>query len=350
MKRIYIDSLNEGAKIDDVFLVASKSVLKTRDGKPFLKLKLADKTGQIDAVRWGASDTEISAFDENDYAIVYGSVNTYNGSLQLTLDSCRKHHGDIDPADFIRCSERDPKEMLSELREIVRSITNPTLSKLLNHFFANTEFARTFSQAPAAKSVHHAYVGGLIEHTLNVTRTCMALAELYPNVNRDLMVTGAILHDIGKVEEFVWSGAITYSEAGHFIGHVVGGAMMVKQAANSIKGFDPVLSLTLQHIVISHHGTTEFGSPKPPQCIEAMLINHADDLDAKVAIFETAISESEENGYFTKNNYFLNRPVFKGLRDEIIAKDTVTPSQPKSANEGGLDLFAVEGRDLFSDK
>lgn len=337
MKRVYVQDLREGLKIDDVFVVASKSVANARNGSRYLRLKLTDRTGTIDAVKWNVSDTEVVGFGENEPMHVRGTAGTYNGELQLTVDSFQKPTYPVDPADFLRASERDPDEMLADLRLILGSVTNPDLARLLSAFLDDPEFAGKFRQAPAAKSVHHAWVGGLLEHTLNVVRSCAALADLYPQADRDILLTAAALHDIGKIDEYACSVTIGFTDSGHLIGHIVGGAMMVKEAAESIEGFDPLLSLALQHAVLAHHGTKEFGSPKRPKSLEAYLLHVADDLDAKVEMFRRAISESDENGedgLFTKKHFHLDRPIFKGLGRQPEAGD--------SSDEGDLDLFAVD--------
>jgi 3'-5' exoribonuclease len=337
MKRIYVRDLREGLKIDDVFAVASKSVANARNGSRYLRLKLTDRTGTIDAVKWNASDAEVMSFGENELMHVRGTAGTYNGELQLTVDSLQKPNYPVDPADFLRVSERDPDEMLADLRLILGSVTSPDLSRLVWSFFDDPEFASKFRQAPAAKSVHHAWVGGLLEHTLNVVRSCAALADLYPQADRDLLLTAAALHDIGKIDEYACSVTIRFTDAGHLIGHVVGGTMMVKEAAESIEGFNPLLSLALQHAVLAHHGTKEFGSPKRPKSLEAYLLHVADDLDAKVEMFRKAISDSDENGedgLFTKRHLYLDRPIFKGLNRQ--------PETADSRDESDLDLLAVD--------
>lgn len=351
MKNIFVENLREGSRADDVFLVASKAVLNTRDGKPFLKLRLSDRTGHLDAVKWGATEPEIASFGENDYIRVSGAVRTYNGGLQLTVESLRRSDQTVDPADFVKCSSQDPDMMMRELTGLLRDVADSHLSKLLARFLEDEDFVRRFRSAPAAKSIHHACVGGLLEHTLNVTRACAAIAGLYPHVDRGLLVTGAFLHDIGKTEEYAWSGSIDFTEAGHLVGHVVGGAMMVKAAADSIDGFDPILSLVLQHMILAHHGTREFGSPKQPKSIEAMILHLADDLDAKVAVFEEAIRQSDgsgEEGLFTKKHFLLERPLFKGMRaQDVPARDQ---AQPRTDDAADLDLFAVNPRrDPFAD-
>lgn len=348
MKRFYVTNLREGTKVDDVFLVVSKSVASTRSGSPFLKIRLADKTGEVEAVKWEATESEISRLTEDDYVLVHGNVNSYKDNLQVQLDSFQRNGEPVDPSDFLRCTERDPKQMMSEFLGIISSVSNPHLRQLLDSFFKNSELAKAFCQAPAAKSLHHAYIGGLLEHSLGVVKGCAAIAGVYPDVDKDVLLTAGALHDIGKIEEFVWSSSIKYSEAGNLVGHVVGGAMMVKEAASRIPGFDPLLSLMLQHMILSHHGLKEYGSPKQSECIEAEILHHADDMDAKVSMFSQWIEESDDNGedgLFTKKHFNLDRPLFKGLRNQKVIRDTIPGEEPN------LDLLTVHvDYDPFADE
>lgn len=342
LKRYYIANLREGAKIEDVFLVASRSIANTRTGAQFLKLRLCDKTGFIDAVKWDASEPEAAKVIENGYLFVQGSVRTYNGGLQITVESCRRCDEDVDPSDFIAASERDPAEMMRELRGALKSVRNPSLVKLIAAFLDDEAFVGRFAECPAAKSVHHAYVGGLLEHTLGVVKCCAALAEVYPAVDRDILLTAAALHDIGKVDEFDWSGAVRYSDAGHLIGHIAGGATMVAQAVSSIEGFDPLLGMAVQHAVLAHHGELEYGSPKRPKSLEAVMLHFADDMDAKAAIFAQAIRDAERNGdsgLFTKKHHFLERPLFRGLPRQEQAENT---EDGEAAELFDADLFAAD--------
>lgn len=347
MKKLFVANLRDGARVEDVFLVASKSVASTRAGSPYLKMKLADKTGQIDAIKWDVGESEISRLREDDYILVHGIVKTYNDSLQVGIDSFERWGEAVDPSDFIASSSRDPDEMMSEFLGLIGRVSDANPRLLLDGFFADEEFVRKFREAPAATRNHHAYVGGLLEHTINVVKTCIALAGLYPQVHADLLITGAALHDIGKVDEFVWSGAIKYSDEGNLVGHVVGGAMMVRQAIAAIDGFDPMMALTLQHMILSHHGRLEYGSPKLPQCFEAAMLHHADEMDAQISMFEIAIRESDESGsdsLFTKRHHLLDRPIFKGL-DRAGAGNGLSAGE-----EPDLEGFAVDpGFDPFAD-
>jgi len=328
MKRVYVKDLVEGLRVDDAFVVASKSVGSTRSGSPYLRLRLADRTGAICAVKWNATEAEIAAFGEKDIVRVRGTAGNYQEELQLTLDSCRKADEPVDPADFLPVSQRDPDEMLAELKLILSTIRCPSLSQLLRRFFDDPEFIGAFREAPAAKRAHHAWVGGLLEHTLGVVRACAALADLYPRVDRDLLLTAAALHDAGKIEEYTWSAAIGTSDSGYLIGHLVSATVMVREAAESVDGFDQITSLALQHAILAHHGFKEFGSPKRPKSIEAQVLHMADDLDAKVEMMRQFIDESDssgEGGLFTKRHKLLDRHIFRGANRQRAA--------PASADE-----------------
>lgn len=344
MKRQYVDSLREGARVEDAFLIQSKTVGRTKSGVPFLKLRLSDKTGAIDCVKWEATEGEIAKSGEGEFIFVHGAARIYNGDVQLTIDSFHKAEA-VDPVDFLPTCERDQDEMMVELASLLHQVHDPHLTALLASFFNDCDFAERFKQAPAAKSAHHAYLGGLLEHTLNVIRTCAALADLYPQVNRDLLIAAAALHDIGKTAEFDWSRAIIYSESGQLVGHLVGGAMMVRDAAAKIEDFDELMSLALQHMILAHHGSREYGSPIEPKSIEALMLHQADDLDAKAAMVEQAIKEHEragDSGLFTKKHYFLDRPIFKGIPGRQ------QPAAPEPGEEFNTDLFAAD-IDPFAD-
>ncbi|MCL5105346.1 MAG: HD domain-containing protein [Armatimonadetes bacterium] len=340
MKKLYVSNLREGLRVEEIFLVASKSVSSTRGGSPYLKMRLVDRTGGIDAIKWSITESETARLDEDDYILVHATVRSYNDSPQLTIESFQKWGDSIDPADFIRSSDKDPEQMMSALNDLLGQITNQQLKGLLDKIFSDEKLARKFRQAPAAKSVHHAYVSGLLEHTLNVTRACARLADLYPQADRDLLLTGAVLHDIGKIDEYVWTGSIKLSDEGNLVGHIVGGAMMVKRITDEIDGFDPLLSLALQHMILAHHGTREWGSPKLPKSIEALMLHIADDLDAKVAMYEKAIEESDETGergLFTKRHHLLNHPIFKGHRTRLPNSGGGDEDE-----EPDLELFTVD--------
>lgn len=347
MKRHFVSELREGAKIEEVFLLASKSVGNTRAGQPFLKMKLSDRSGTMDAVKWNATPTDLSCISEMDFIVARGTVGIYNGEMQMVVESLHKHTDKIDAADFLAKTKCDVEAMLKELHGILAEIKNASLGKLLAAFFDDEATIAKFREAPAATKLHHACIGGLLEHTLNVVRSSAALADLYPEADKDLVITAAALHDIGKIDEYEWSTALRFTDAGHLVGHVVGSTMMAKQAADAIEGFDPLLNLALQHAILAHHGMKEYGSPKQPKSLEAMIVHAADELDANVGMHQKSVAESEHEGtlgLFTKRHFILNRPLFKGIPkvcDSAVLPEPSFDSEAISA-ETNYDPFAEE--------
>lgn len=318
-KRQYVKDLKTDDRVEDLFVVSSKSVGQTYRGTPFLKLKLIDKTGEIDAVKWDASDADLEKASENEVVRLIGKVSTYRDSPQIEITSLQRAGTDCDPSDFVRSSPHDLVAMAAEFRDTLAQVKHPGLDKLLCAAFGDEERFAGFTQAPAARSMHHAYVGGLLEHTLSVMRTCAVLAGRYPSVNKELLLAGAALHDIGKIEEFDWRASISYSDVGNFVGHVVLGAILVRRLVDEIPEIDKSYALQLEHMVIAHHGQKEYGSPKRPKTLEAMILHMADDLDAKIFQIETAVADSRakgEPGQFTRFVKGLDRPVFKGYPED----------------------------------
>ncbi len=341
-KRQFVKDLKTDDRVDDLFVVASKSVGQTYRGTPFLKLRLVDKTGQIDAVKWDANDADIEKASEDDIIHVVGKVSLYRENPQIEITTLQRGGKETDPSDFVRSSPHDLVAMAAEFRSVLAQVKSPGLVKLLCAVFDDEERFAGFTQAPAAKSMHHAYVGGLLEHTLNVMKTCATLAQRYESVNKELLLTGAALHDIGKIEEFNWRASISYSDIGNFVGHIVRGAMLVKEMTDSISEIDEMTALQLEHMVIAHHGEKEYGSPKRPKTLEAMILHMADDLDAKIFQIETAVAESRsrnEAGRFTRFVKGLDRPVFKGCAQD-------PGSEPDSED---LRLMSDEGYNPFEE-
>jgi len=338
VKKHYAGDLRDGERVEDVFVVTQKAVMQTRAGAPYLKFRLADRTGHIDAIKWNASEAEIARIDDGDYALVHGAVQVYNDALQVRLDSFGRHVEEVDPSDFVPCVGRDTREMFDELKALLDEVKDPGLRRLTSVFFDDESLASRFRQAPAGAKVHHAYIGGLLEHTLNVTRLCARIAELYPRLNRDLLITGGALHDIGKIEEFTWSPIIDYSPQGNFVGHIPIGVMMVKNAADGVEGLDSLLSLHLQHLILAHHGSPEKGSAKEPMSPEAAILNHADEIDATYDQYMRAISEADAagaKGLFTaKKHHFLGVRVFRGSIEDN--------GSPSAEGESDVDLLAAD--------
>ena len=291
----YIGELREGDRVSEVYLCKQKVVAKTKAGKTYYSLILQDKSGVIDTKIWDLNNG-IAHFEQMDYVKVDGSVTSFQGSLQLNVHRLRKAaEGEYDQKEYIPCSPHDIDEMYRELTGFVNRIQNRYLRKLLVVFFGDQEFAERFRAHSAAKRVHHGYMGGLLEHTLHVTKLCDFYCGLYPVLNRDLLITAAICHDIGKLDELSAFPENDYTDEGQLLGHIVIGLLMVDEKIREIEGFPVKLANELKHCIAAHHGELEFGSPKKPALIEAMALHFADNTDAKMETFMEALAEENTN-------------------------------------------------------
>ena len=307
----YISTLREGERISEVFLVKSKNTAMTKNGKPYDNVILQDKTGTLDAKIWDVGSVGIEEFEALDYVYITGDITSFQGNLQCSIKRARKvAEGEYDPADYLPVSSKDIDEMFSELMGLINAVKNPYLSKLLHGFFDDEDFQKRFKFHPAAKSVHHGFVGGLLEHTLSVAKNCDFFADRYPVLNRDLLVTAAIFHDVGKLQELSTFPENDYTDAGQLLGHIMIGAEWVGDEIKKIEGFPVVLANELKHCILAHHGELEFGSPKKPALIEALALSFADNIDAKMETFTELLSVVPENnadwqGYnrFMETNY-----------------------------------------------
>ena len=295
-KMKYIETLREGERVSEIYMCKSKQTLATQAGKPYENVVLQDKTGTIDAKIWDVGSGGIEEFDALDYVEVTGDITNYRGNLQMTIRRARKcAEGEYDPVDFLPVSSKDVNRMYDALMEYIDSVKNPYYNKLLHKFFDDPNFAKRFRFHSAAKSVHHGFVGGLLEHTLSVTRNCDYFAQNYPFLKRDLLITSAILHDIGKLKELSAFPANDYTDAGQLLGHIMIGAEWVGEGIRSIEGFPAVQANELKHCILAHHGELEFGSPKKPALIEALALSFADNIDAKLETFYEALDKTPEN-------------------------------------------------------
>ncbi|MDO8684445.1 MAG: HD domain-containing protein [Armatimonadota bacterium] len=344
MKNFYVDNLRDGVRIEDVFLVCNKNVGKTQDGSTFIRLKLSDRTGAIDAIKWDAPDAMCSSLAVDDYVSIRGVVSKYKDKLQIVLEGVRKCCDKVDPADFLPRTPKDIPQMISDLKGIISTVEHPQLRALLNYFFNDEEFVAKFSSAPAAMRIHHAYIGGLLEHSLSVAQMCDMVAGHYPEINRDLLLTAAILHDVGKIDEFCWSRSIHYTDSGHLVGHLVSGAMTVDAAVGKIGDFHPLLRLILTHMILSHHGEKEFGSPKRPKSLESVTLHYVEDLDAKIKTFTEAVNHGDgrvaESDLWTERHWLFDRPLLKGLPDCVLGNLAERPAESAPDSEDSSpDLF-----------
>lgn len=299
----FIETLREGERINDVYLCKYKQSAVTKNGKPYENVILQDKTGTIDAKIWEPNSMGIDDFDMMDYVAVVGDVSSFQGALQVSIKRVRKvREGEYDPANYLPVSEYDIEDMYKQLLMFVNGIKNPYLSKVAKHFFVeDAEFVKQFKFSSAAKSVHHGFVGGLLEHTLSVLKLCQFYVKQYPILNEDLLYTAALCHDIGKVYELSAFPLNDYTDDGQLLGHIVMGCEMVGEQIRSIEGFPKKLGNELKHCILAHHGELEFGSPKKPALVEAVALNFADNTDAKMEtmkeIFRAAGETNEWLGY-----------------------------------------------------
>ncbi len=279
----YIEEYKEGKKFYGIYLCKSKQVLKTKAGKTYYSLILQDKTGIIDGKVWELNNG-IDDFDSMDFIMTDGMVTTFQGSRQVNINRIRKaQEGEYDPAEYIPASKYDREEMYQELKEMVATIGEPHLKQLAEKYFIKDgEFVKEFMQHSAARSVHHGFVGGLLQHTLAVAKMCDYVAANYPVIDRDLLVTAALFHDIGKMWELSEFPANEYTDEGQLLGHIFLGAELIGKEAALISGFPKVLADELRHCILSHHGELEYGSPKKPAMAEALVLSFVDNLDAKL--------------------------------------------------------------------
>ncbi len=302
----YIKDYKDGDRVFDIYFCKFKSSAVTKNGKSYDNVIIQDKTGTLDAKIWDPNNVGIADFEAMDYIEVYGDVTSFNGALQVNVKRVRRcEAGEYDESEYMPVSRKNLDGMYAELVHIIDSIENTYFHALLKKFFVEDEaFAARFRKASAAKSVHHGFIGGLLEHTLGVTKLCEYYCSAYPVLNRDLLLTAAICHDIGKIREISAFPANDYTDEGQFLGHIVMGSEMIGQMAREIPGFPPVLEMELKHCILAHHGEYEFGSPKKPALIEALALNYADDTDAKMETFMEILESSQESGWLGYNRLF----------------------------------------------
>ena len=303
----YIKDYKDGDRVFDIYLCKHKISAVTKNGKPYDTVVLQDKTGTIDAKVWDPNNAGIAEFDSLDYIEVYGDITSFQGALQVNVKRIRKcQEGEYTPADYLPVSKFDREEMYQELISYINSVENAYLKRLLQEFFVKDEaFISAFKQSSAAKTVHHGFVGGLLQHTLGVIKLCDYYCNTYPLLKRDLLITAAICHDMGKTKEISLFPENDYTDAGQFLGHIVIGVEMIGEKVRNISGFPEILANELKHCILAHHGEYEFGSPKKPAIMEAMALNLADNTDAKMETFTEILESSKDNnGWLGFNRLF----------------------------------------------
>jgi len=307
-----IKDLEPGVEVKSAFIVSRKELRKTKTGAPYIALELVDKSGKVDARLWDGVSRYKDAFSEKDYVAVSGRAEKYRNQLQVVVNSLRKcRDEEVDASDFLRVVGTDRTELEGELRQALDEVRNLHLKGLLFAFMDDPEFMRYFTIAPAAKNYHHPYLGGLLEHTATTVRICRMISDLYPDIDRDLLITAAALHDIGKIRELEYERAIDFSDAGRFLGHLLLSDEMIRERIAALPAFPEDLALRLRHAVLSHHGELEWGSPKRPKTLEAIVLHHVDNLDAKVNSFrEVMIKAGDGDSPWTDMRNLFKRPLY----------------------------------------
>jgi len=321
MKTSFVTDLGTEQNITTFFLVHEKEIRNTREGKTYLRLELGDRSGTIEARMWEQFDAAVKEINRDDFVKVQARVEIYRNKPQLSLQQLRlAKPEEIDLADFLVHTKEDVGKLYAQLLEYANAIANPWLKKLVTGIVSNPEIAAKYKRAPAAKVMHHAYLGGLLEHVISLCGLAKQIAEHYPELDLDLLLTAAILHDVGKLDELCYERAIGYTIEGQLLGHIVMEFEAVSKAMDAIEGFPPNLKVVVQHLLISHHGQYEFGSPKLPMIREALAFHYLDDLDSKLAAVRAALALDSGEPEWSAYSGALGRK-FLRLGEFLEAKD-----------------------------
>jgi 3'-5' exoribonuclease len=338
----------ENKVITSTFVVVSKQVKPKKTGEPYLAIVLGDRSGQIEAKMWDNVEDALDAFEQDDFLKVKGLLNKYKNRFQLTIHKLRRlGDAEIDFADYLPKTTKNIDELWQALGDFVSTLQNPYLKALIQAFMADTEIAQAYRNAPAAKTLHHAYIGGLLDHVVSLFRSCDLICRNYPHVNRDLVLAGAFLHDVGKIHELTYNRSFSYTTRGQLLGHMVIELEMLRAKVALVPGFPAELTTLLEHLIISHHGQYEFGSPKLPMFPEALLLHYMDDLDSKMESMRAHFErESELESAWTSYNASLGRPLLNTAKfltpKPISAPDPASLSEPPEPGTAPVSLTPDE--------
>lgn len=339
MKDFYISDCarQENKIVTATFVVVSKQIKPKKTGEPYLALTLGDRTGQLEGKMWDNVEEALEAFEQDDFLKIKGLINKYKNRFQLTIHKLRKlGESEIDFSDYLPKTTKNVDQLWGTLAEFVTSIQNPHLRTLLQAFMADPEIAAAYRNAPAAKTLHHAFIGGLLDHVVSLFRSCDLVCRNYPQVNRDLVLTGAFLHDIGKIHELTYNRSFSYTTRGQLLGHMVIELQMLQAKLALAPGFPPELKTLLEHLIISHHGQYEFGSPKLPMFPEALLLHYMDDLDSKMEAMRAHFErEVDQESPWTSYNASLGRPLLNTAKF-LAPKKSPTAESPSSLDGNDL--------------
>jgi 3'-5' exoribonuclease len=329
MKSPYVAELRAEQTISTFFLVSEKEIRSTRDSRRYLRLELTDRTGSIEARMWDGFEKDAATFEREGYVKVQARVENYRGKLQLAIDRVRRAEpAEVDSADYLPQTKLDVEALYGKLREYGGAIGNPWLRRLVASVLDDADLAPRLKRAPAAKMMHHAYLGGLLEHVVSLCGLAQLVAAHYPEVDGDLLMAGAILHDIGKLEELSYDRSIGYTTAGQLLGHILLEYELVTKKMDAIEGFPAPLKTLVQHMLISHHGQYEYGSPKLPMFREALLLHYIDDMDSKMAATRGALESDAGDAGWTAFNPALERRLLR-------LDDFLKSAEPAPAEQAG---------------
>jgi 3'-5' exoribonuclease len=317
MTRTFIKEIRENEIVEGIFWVKEKATPLARSGAPYLRVRLADRTGEIEGRVWDGVEEFADLFDRDDFIRIKAQATSYQERVQLNIKSIKKvKDTEVSLDEFLPSSTRDPDAMLAELTEISQGIENTYLKKLVMAFLENEEFTTLFKRAPGAKRLHHSFLGGLLEHTLSVVNLIQKIKGYYEGINHDLLLAGGVLHDIGKVYELSYERSFDYTDVGRLVGHIVMGVEMVDKEIAKIEGFPPELAMLMKHLLLSHHGQYEWGSPTRPMTLEAQILHHLDDLDAKVKGIQEFMQKAQEGATWTDYHRMFERFFYIGEVEE----------------------------------
>jgi 3'-5' exoribonuclease len=341
MKQSFVSNLQDGQTVTTHFLVCEKEIRATREGKAYLRLELGDATGRVEARMWDKFDQMAAGFERDDFVKVQARVENYRNKIQLAIEKIRRaEENEVDPADFFAHTKENVDELYAKLLEVVASVGNPWLRRLLESVVGDPEIVPRLKRAPAAKVMHHAYYGGLLEHVLSLCGLCRLVLTHYPEADGDLLLSGAVLHDVGKLEELSYERALGYTDEGQLLGHILIEYESVTKRIDAIDGFPPALKTLVQHMLISHHGQYEFGSPKLPMFREALMLHYLDDLDSKMGAMRAALESDQGEGNWTAYNGALERRLLRAerfLSNQESGAEKNTTEQPAATGRGPSD-------------
>jgi len=340
-KKQFIADVNLGELVDSTFIVSAKLVKKKKNGEDYCSVTFQDKSGMVEGVMWTEVFLDSGDFAEGDLVEVKGILKEYRGSRQLIVNALKRieKDKDTDLSAYIKSTSKDIGEMFSEVKGFISSIENKHLRKLLGFFMEDETFAESYKTSTAAVKYHHAYQGGLLEHSLNVAKICDKMTEIYDNVNRDLLIAGALLHDVGKIREYSSGVNLKITNRGRLLGHITMGYGWVLEKIGQVKGFPRDLSDRLLHIILSHHGHLEYGSPKRPKILEAFIVYHADHLDGDIGGFNIIMENTSDENDWSEYVRNFERPVYVRQLDlaEEVNGDSSGKENPKSTGNSKVE-------------